>query len=101
MELGLTGKNAAIAGATRGIGRAIADQLAAEGCNVSICARNQESVDKVVNEIQSTGVKAMGEALDATNQSAQAAWIENTNKELGSLDIFIANVSALRGYIII
>lgn len=40
MDLILKGKTAAIAGATRGIGRAIADLLAAEGCNISICARN-------------------------------------------------------------
>ncbi len=95
MDLGLSGKNAAIAGATRGIGRAIADQLAAEGCNVSICARDKDSVGTVVEELKSTGISAMGLALDATDPDAQSAWIAESAGTFGGLDIFIANVSAL------
>ena len=51
MDLMLKGKNAAIIGATRGIGRAIAEELVSEGCNVSICARNQKGVDSAINEL--------------------------------------------------
>ena len=95
MDLNLGGKKAAVAGATRGIGRAIAGLLASEGCNVSICARDKGNVENVVEELGTTGVTAMGRALDATDRDAQAAWIEESALELGGLDIFIANVSAL------
>ena len=49
MDLQLQGSKALITGGTKGIGRAIANTLADEGCNVSICARNEEEVDAAVN----------------------------------------------------
>lgn len=95
MDLKLKGKTAAIAGATRGIGKAIAEQLALEGCNVSICARNAKAVDAVVTELSGCGVQAMGLSVDATDADAQKHWIEETARAFGGLDIFVANVSAL------
>lgn len=95
MDLSLKGKNAVIAGATRGIGKAIAQLLAAEGCNVSICARNGSEVDAVVTELAASGVKAIGAAVDATDRDAQMGWINDSAETLGGIDIFIANVSAL------
>ena len=96
MELGLKGKNAAITGATRGIGHAIASLLASEGCNVSICARDQTAVDTTVAALNETNVKAVGSAVDVTDSGAQTDWIEDTAATLGGLDIFIANVSAMQ-----
>ena len=54
MDLQLNGQKALITGATKGIGRAIADTLAAEGCNVAICARNESDVADAVSELQSS-----------------------------------------------
>jgi short-subunit dehydrogenase involved in D-alanine esterification of teichoic acids len=48
MQLGLTGKTALITGGTSGIGLAIAQTLAAEGCAVAICARDKAKLDKAV-----------------------------------------------------
>ena len=48
MDLGLKGRNAIVLGGTRGIGRAIAETLAAEGSDVAVCARNAEQVADTV-----------------------------------------------------
>ena len=96
MDLNLSGKRAAVVGATRGIGLAIAKQLCAEGCNVSLCARDAARVESVVKDLSSNSdVQVTGTALDATDRNAQTAWLDDTAKTFGGLDIFIANVSAL------
>ena len=95
MDLKLKGKNAAVVGATRGIGRAIAGMLASEGCNVSICARTEISVYTVVKELSAEGVQAMGTTLDVSDSDSQTHWINDTVEKFGGLDIFIANASAM------
>ena len=94
MDLKLKGRNAAIVGATRGIGLAIARLLASEGCNVSICARNAAAVDATAKELATENVTAIGFALDAADRDAQAAWIDKSAETLGGLDIFIACASS-------
>lgn len=94
MDLKLKGKTALITGSTKGIGRAIANTLAAEGCNVGICARNQQEVDSAVAELSKLGVKAAGSVVDVTDAGSYEAWIADCARQLGSVDIFIPNVSA-------
>lgn len=94
MDLNLKGKNAVIVGGARGIGRATAELLAAEGANVAICARSQDSVDEAVASLSKKGVKATGAALDVTDADAYRAWVVAAAKELGGIDIFIGMASA-------
>ena len=94
MELGLRGKNAVITGATRGIGRAIADVLAAEGVNVAFCARNAAQVATTATALQQRGVNAFGRCVDVGDGDALRTWMVESGRKLGGIDILIANPSA-------
>ena len=92
MDLGLQGKRALVTGATKGLGRAIAESLLAEGAAVSICARTAEDVDQAVSELSASG-KAFGTALDASDGEAVKAWVADSASQLGGIDIYVHNTS--------
>ena len=95
MDLGLRGKKAIVTGGTRGIGRAIAELLAGEGCNLALCARSRAGVDDALAALARKGVKAYGGVVDVADTKALRAWVAEAADMLGGLDAFIANVSAL------
>lgn len=93
MDLDLKGKKAVITGGSRGIGRAIANLLVAEGADVAICARNEEAVNAAVSDLSGSG-KAIGAAVDVADKAALQGWVASAAEELGGIDILIPNVSA-------
>jgi 3-oxoacyl-[acyl-carrier protein] reductase len=95
MDLGLAGMKALVTGGTKGIGRAVAEHLAAEGADVAICARNAEEVAQTVTALSAGGVRAIGRALDVADGPALKRWVEDVGAEFGGLDIVVSNVSAL------
>ncbi|MCB1378645.1 MAG: SDR family oxidoreductase [Alphaproteobacteria bacterium] len=95
MDLGLKGLNVLVTGGTKGIGRRAADMFAAEGANVSVCARNAAEVSETVAGYKAMGVKSFGKAIDVSDKAALEAWVEESAKALGGIDIVVANVSAL------
>lgn len=95
MDLGLKGRNVLITGATRGIGRAIADTFAQEGCNVAICARNQGEIDQALVDLQAFGINAIGKQVDVAAEGALKNWVQEAGEQLGGLDILISNVGAM------
>ena len=95
MDLGLNGKHAVVTGASKGIGRAVADCFAAEGASVSICARNADEVVATVAALTAKGVAAYGRALDVADGPALSAWVTASAGELGGIDALVCNVSAL------
>lgn len=95
MDLGLKGKRVAVTGGSKGIGRAVAEGFAAEGANVSICARNADEVAAVVKAMAAKGVKAFGRAVDVADADALKAWISASATEFDGLDALVCNVSAL------
>src|SRR5206468_7333280 len=95
MDLGLKGKKALVTGGTRGIGRAVVNLLAEEGCDVALCARSAGPVEETVAALRAKGVNAAGGAVDVADLAALRKWIGEAAEGLGGIDIFVANVSAL------
>ena len=94
MDLGLAGKSAIVTGGSRGIGLAIADLLAREGSNVSICARNVEHLESATQTLGRHGVKIHTARCDVASREALDAYINAAHAEFGGLDILINNASA-------
>lgn len=94
MDLGLRGKRAFVTGATKGIGRAIIDTLAAEGCDIALCARSEDEVEATVRELKAKGVNVTGAAVNVRDAEAYKAWLDASVEALGGCDIFVPNVSA-------
>jgi 3-oxoacyl-[acyl-carrier protein] reductase len=97
MDLGLKGLKAILAGASKGIGRATAEVLAGEGCDVAICARGVEGVEATVAALSAKGVRAIGEAIDVADGNAYRAWVARAADALGGCDVFISFASASGG----
>ncbi|MFL5796976.1 MAG: SDR family oxidoreductase [Actinomycetota bacterium] len=91
MDLGLRGRKAVVTGGSKGLGRAIADELAGEGCDVAICARNPEEVAEAAGALQSHGTKVFGEACDVTVPDQVRSFIARCAEELGAIDILVNN----------
>jgi len=97
MDLGLKGKRAVITGASRGIGRSIAETLADEGANLAICARGAEGVEAARKELEKKGVRVFAKAVDVANGDALRGFIEESAQALGGIDVLVSNVSAMSG----
>jgi 3-oxoacyl-[acyl-carrier protein] reductase len=92
MDLGLSGKKALITGATKGIGRCVAETLLAEGVSVAICARDAAGVEAAVEEMSALGT-VVGASVDAADGDAVEAWVASAAEQLGGIDIYIHNTS--------
>jgi NAD(P)-dependent dehydrogenase (short-subunit alcohol dehydrogenase family) len=97
MDLGLRGRKAIVTGSSRGIGRAIAERLAAEGVDLAICARTAAGVEAAAKDLGAKGVRVVGRALDVGDAGALKAFVAEAIAQLGGLDILVANPSAGAG----
>jgi 3-oxoacyl-[acyl-carrier protein] reductase len=86
MDLHIKGKRALVTGSSKGLGRAIAAGLAAEGVKVAICSRNKESVAKTAVEIGAEGFPC-----DLSADGAIEKLVEQVNARLGGIDILVSN----------
>src|ERR1700720_1147047 len=91
MDLGIKGKCALITGASKGLERAIAEELAKEGAHVSICARGKEELEKTAQLLRAHGVTVASIAADVAKAEEVPRVIDATLAALGRIDILVNN----------
>jgi NAD(P)-dependent dehydrogenase (short-subunit alcohol dehydrogenase family) len=91
----LSGRTAIITGASRGIGLAIAQRLAADGANVVLTARKQESADAAAEQVNGS---AVGVGAHAVDEDAAKRCVEKTIDRFGSIDILVNNAGTNPAY---
>ncbi|MBP6772224.1 MAG: 3-oxoacyl-[acyl-carrier-protein] reductase [Gemmatimonadaceae bacterium] len=93
----LTGRVALVTGSTRGIGRAIAQTLAAAGAQVAVTGRNQAQAEAVAGEIAAmTSSTVRGYAADLTEVAQATRLVESVERDFGQLDILVNNAGMTR-----
>jgi len=92
MDLGLTGRVAIVAAASKGLGRAVAEELAREGAQVAMCARTAGTLEETAAYIQkTTGREVLHRALDVADSQAVAAFVQAAEARFGRVDICVTN----------
>lgn len=95
MDLKLAGKVALVTGASRGIGLAIAEGLAAEGVRVAIAARSSETLNAAADSLTKAGHAVLAHPCDVADDAAVRALVDAVLARFGRIDILISNASAL------
>src|SRR5450756_289020 len=93
MNLSLAGKNALIAGGSRGIGRSIALSFARAGANVSICARGEAALRATEVELKAFGHGVHAATCDLADGAAVTAWVHTAAEALSGIDVLVNNAS--------
>jgi 3-oxoacyl-[acyl-carrier protein] reductase len=97
VDLGLKGRVAAVAAASRGLGRATAHALAAEGAAVALCGRDEGRVREAAESIAgATGARTLAVAADVSRAEDCRRFVERAAAELGGLDILVTNTGGPR-----
>jgi len=88
----LAGKTAVVTGGTKGIGRAIAESLVRAGVNVSISARNEDEIERAVDELNALkGGRAVGFVCDVRDYAQVKSFVKGTVEQLGGVDVLVNN----------
>jgi 3-oxoacyl-[acyl-carrier protein] reductase len=95
MDLELTGKRALVTGASEGIGRAVVEALAVEGCDVAFCSRRQDVLDAVAAEVAAlTGRRLFPLRADLSQPSDIEDFVNGAADRLGGVDVLVNNAGA-------
>lgn len=93
----LTNQVAVITGANRGIGKAIAKAFAAEGAALALCARNDDSLQHVAEELRSAGTTVHAQTCDVSNEEDVERFFKMVSERFGKVDILVNNAGAFDG----
>ncbi|NEO40839.1 MAG: SDR family oxidoreductase [Moorea sp. SIOASIH] len=91
MDLGLTGKIALVTGASAGIGYAIADRLAGEGCKLIICGRNRDRLKQAEQVFQTAGIEMLSICADVQQPNDSQKLVDSALSKFGKIDILVNN----------
>jgi 3-oxoacyl-[acyl-carrier protein] reductase len=92
MDFGIKDKIALVAASSTGLGRAVAEELAAEGCPLVLCARGAEALNETRDAIgKASGVRVIAIQADLTNSESLASVVNSGMKEFGRIDILVTN----------
>ena len=92
---------AIVTGASRGIGRAIADRLAADGFDLAICGTRENTIQEVAGELSDSGVEVMARALDVAEREAVEGFVKEVSSHFGRLDVLVNNAGITRDNLIL
>jgi 3-oxoacyl-[acyl-carrier protein] reductase len=96
MDLGLAGRRAVVTGGSKGLGKAIAAELLAEGAAVVICSRNEAELEATAAELRKPGGTVFALRCDVTDPGQVAAFVTESASALGGVDILVNNAGAAR-----
>ncbi len=98
MDLGLKGKVALVAAASKGLGFGVARAMALEGAKVSICSRDTASVEAAARKLtDETGADVLANVCDVTNPDSISAWVDATIARWGVIDALLVNAGGPPG----
>ncbi len=96
MDLNLKGKVVVVTGASRGLGRYIAEGLAEEGCDLAICARSAPALEDAAQRMRASGARVLTVVTDLTTPNAPENLIARTVDHFGRVDRLVGNVGGNR-----
>jgi 3-oxoacyl-[acyl-carrier protein] reductase len=97
---GVEGRVALVTGASQGIGRACALELAKSGAKLALCARNQEKLDQLAGEIKSNGGEATAFKLDVANEDEIKTVVKAVTAQYGKVEILVNNAGITRDQLV-
>ena len=92
----LRGKAAVITGGSRGLGLALARCLAAEGCRIAICARNEDELERAARDLRTRAADVMTQRCDVANKEQVEQFIAAVQDRFGSVDLLVNNAGVIQ-----
>src|SRR5438132_10521252 len=97
MESVLRDKAAIVTGASKGLGRAIAIELAREGCRVCLCARGKDALEEAAGQVRALGAQALAVVADVTTDAGVREVVDTALASFGRIDVLVNNVGGSTG----